>query len=424
MKSKSQKLGSRQPKVVTIFENEDVVSGPGSILATHLSDYRTIQFNDDTTDFLVNNKPAVILFALSDVAKSIELYSTLVEHGDLDYPHYSILLCKNKESYLAFHCCMKGLFDNYFVYQPLYEKFRLLILVHNGLEFCQSNTDVAEFNGNIFEEIDEEIALLIDEGSRCKQNLLEKVNISKIQLTKVSDELGQQLVSPELSAQQIMSSITQEHVKPLLSMLENDINLSLDKIISQLVAQKIAFKTKSHQSEALINNSPPKIKHSEDFSKLDISALQQENETSQIIDTPPEKTVNTAPEIYEVKHNKILVVEDNALYRDMLVSVLQRAGFNVHEAQDGLKALQIIKEFKFDLIIMDLFMPNMDGLKATKKIHQISAGREVSVVALTGNTNKELIRKWARFGLKGYLIKPSTKEQILSTVHKVLSTAI
>jgi CheY-like chemotaxis protein len=175
----------------------------------------------------------------------------------------------------------------------------------------------------------------------------------------------------------------------------------------------------------LIKNSPPNRKQSESFENIDISVVEQEDEISSSEKREQDETINpiiTAPEIKDVKRSKILVVEDNALYRDMLVSVLLKENLDVDTAQDGLEALQKIKEHHFDLIIMDLFMPNMDGLKATKKIHQISGGRDIPVVALTGNKNKELILKWASFGLKGYLIKPSTKEEILLVVYKVLGS--
>jgi CheY-like chemotaxis protein len=69
---------------------------------------------------------------------------------------------------------------------------------------------------------------------------------------------------------------------------------------------------------------------------------------------------------------------------------------------------------------MDLFMPNLDGLNATKQIRQLSQGIDIPVIALTGNKNKENVKKWAHYGLKGYIIKPSNREEILKTVKSAL----
>lgn len=122
----------------------------------------------------------------------------------------------------------------------------------------------------------------------------------------------------------------------------------------------------------------------------------------------------------DVLTHSILVVEDNKLYRDMISSVLSKENYHVDEAEDGLCALDKIKKSHYDLILMDLFMPNLDGLNATKKIRQLSGGIDTPVIALTGNKNKELVKKWANYGLKGYIIKPSTKSEILSVVKKNL----
>ncbi|WP_394391809.1 response regulator [Shewanella woodyi] len=118
---------------------------------------------------------------------------------------------------------------------------------------------------------------------------------------------------------------------------------------------------------------------------------------------------------------KILVVEDNQLYRDMLVNILKKESFDVHEAADGLNALQKIKNTQYALVLMDLFMPNLDGINTTKQIKAINGNKSLPVIALTGNKNKDLIKTWAEQGLKGYILKPSTKKEILEAVTKVLS---
>jgi hypothetical protein len=120
MKVNAGGMKNRHPKIVLIFDDEGNVSGPADILSTQATEYRTIALNNKTEIFLETIKPSVILFALSSVEKSVGVYSDLIEKGTLSYPNYSVLLCSNKESSIAFRCCIKGLFDTYFVYQPLY----------------------------------------------------------------------------------------------------------------------------------------------------------------------------------------------------------------------------------------------------------------------------------------------------------------
>lgn len=85
MGTKTIKAGSRHPKVVMIFENEDDILGAANLLLEQIDDYRSIPMNNKTTSVLTMAKPAVILFALSDITKCIEYYSLLVEKAKLTH---------------------------------------------------------------------------------------------------------------------------------------------------------------------------------------------------------------------------------------------------------------------------------------------------------------------------------------------------
>ncbi|WP_440873719.1 response regulator [Thalassotalea sp. PLHSN55] len=434
MKAKPNIMASRHPQVVMVFDHEEDVHGAVEILNSHFEHYRTIAMNKETTRFLTTTRPAVILFALKSVASGIEYYSDLVESAKLSHPHFSVLLCSNKESALAFRCCVKGLFDNYFVYQPLYEKYRLVMIVHNGLAKAASDTKFMEFNEENFEEIDEQLAQLIDDSSEVKKALLGKVEKSREDILKATESYQQQPEIQQLSTEQIMDQVTENHVKPLLSLLENDIKSGLDSMISQLLAAQTCNKEKEIKSKGLISHQPSIKKRKKPEAETE-SAIEESSPHKTAQPTPASTLVDDElvndlsdelPEIADpalIIKNKILVVEDNALYRDMLVNVLSKENFEIDEAEDGLCALKKIKQHEYDLIIMDLFMPKLDGLNVTKKIRQVSGGKDIPVIALTGNKNKELIRKWAAYGLKGYIIKPSSKEEILSSVSRVFKTA-
>ncbi len=404
MNNKSRNFGNGKSRVVMIFENDEDIVGAANILVAQIEDYRSIRMNKQTTPFLKKEKPSVILFALSDVAKCIEYYTSLVEDGQLNYPHYSVVMCNNKESSLAFRCCMKGLFDNYFVYLPLYEKFRLVMIVQNGLTQTLSLNKLDKFNEEIFEDIDDELAQLIDEGGHCRQKLLDALGQSQQSITDIVQEKN---IAEDIPTEELVSTITQEHVKPLMDMLESNIKSSLDDMIAQLMSKQEHLKTKTEQSKNLVNkqlfNKPTSAKILENIK----ATVKDEPETS----PPPTPAA---------QQQSILVVDDNGLYRDMLVNVLKKENFNVEQAEDGISALHKIKQENYDLVIMDLYMPKLDGLNTTKQIRTFSGGKEVPVIALTGNKNKEIVKKWAAYGLKGYIVKPSTKEEILTCVNKVM----
>lgn len=451
MKIKSAPLSTRHPQVVMVFEKEDDISGISTIISNNINDYRAILLDDDTNNFLDETKPSIIIFALSTVDKCIEYYSELLAEQHLKSQHFAILLCKNKESGLAFRCCMKGLFDNYFIFQPLFEKLRLLMIIQSGLVQCKVKDSINEFNSATFEQFDEDITRLIDESSQCKRDLLERLDKldNGIEQVEQLDISNSKISDKQLSSspQELISSIKQNCVDPLLKHLEDDIKTSLDNIIQQLLTQQIAIKTAATKSKGLIHHVPSikkrntlkeeldneqdqeKEKHAEasEGSKGLIHhtpSLKKRDETEDPTSDTGESEQRIAPiaEAAAVEGNKkkVLIVEDNALYRELLKSVLGKESYEITEAEDGLQALKIIKDNTFDLIIMDLFMPNLDGLNATKQIRQLSQGIDIPVIALTGNKNKENVKKWAHYGLKGYIIKPSNREEILKTVKSAL----
>ena len=384
----------RHPKVIMLHDNEDDILGAASIIAEQVEEYRTIPVENDIGELVKKYRPSVIIFALSSVQKSIELYTQIITDQNIDYPHHSILLCKNRESGAAFRCCIKGLFDNYFVYQPLYEKFRLKMIIHNGLQISQSTSQYIGFQDEQLENIGEELALLIDEGQECKHSLLDSIADCKKSLKNANEEAEKASVSAVL-----IQKINETHIEPLLAELEINIKTGLDKMINQLLINQVGVKELEARVEEMNKVSVPDQQ----------SILEALSNTASALSNPPKDA------------QKILVVEDNQLYRDMLVNILVKEEYNVDESADGLNALKKIKNTQYDLVLMDLFMPNLDGINATKQIKSITGGKKLPVIALTGNKNKDLIKTWAEQGLKGYILKPSTKKEILEAVGKILN---
>ena len=116
---------------------------------------------------------------------------------------------------------------------------------------------------------------------------------------------------------------------------------------------------------------------------------------------------------------RILAVDDFKTMRDMVAFTLRKAGFEVNEAEDGQKALTVLNGSKFNLIITDLNMPNMDGITLIKNVRTSPQHRGVPILILTteGDSTKKAEGKAA--GATGWLVKPFSPEKLVELVQRV-----
>lgn len=115
---------------------------------------------------------------------------------------------------------------------------------------------------------------------------------------------------------------------------------------------------------------------------------------------------------------RVLVAEDEAIIRLDIVESLRESGFDVvAEAADGEQAVALASEHKPDLVVMDIKMPNMDGLTAAEQM----AEHKVAVVLLTAFSQKELVDRANQAGAMAYVVKPFTPNDLMPAVEIALS---
>ena len=117
---------------------------------------------------------------------------------------------------------------------------------------------------------------------------------------------------------------------------------------------------------------------------------------------------------------KILAVDDSASMRQMVSFTLKGAGHEVVEAVDGVDALEKAKGNKFDLVISDVNMPNMDGLSLIKELRALADFKFTPMLMLTTESAGDKKQEGKSAGATGWIVKPFNPDQLLATINKVL----
>lgn len=122
---------------------------------------------------------------------------------------------------------------------------------------------------------------------------------------------------------------------------------------------------------------------------------------------------------------KILVAEDNSTNQMVISAHLAALGFTYKVAQNGIEVLKALSEDKYDLILMDCLMPEMDGFEATRQIRQHeqqSNNPRLPIVALTGNVSEEDQQKIKDCGMDAFIGKPVKRDILINSLQLFLKT--
>lgn len=134
-------------------------------------------------------------------------------------------------------------------------------------------------------------------------------------------------------------------------------------------------------------------------------------------------TEYVSPTTYEWVNNdvRILVVDDERLMRDLMALSLRRFGYDVEAVADGRTALALLENEYFDLVMLDVVMPDMDGFTL---LHELRAFSDVPVIMLTAMNRQEDVVRGFELGADNYIVKPFNFKEVEARIQAVLRRAI
>jgi CheY-like chemotaxis protein len=118
----------------------------------------------------------------------------------------------------------------------------------------------------------------------------------------------------------------------------------------------------------------------------------------------------------------VLVVDDEPMTRTLLQLMLAPADYEVFEAGDGFEALEKIEQQKPDIMILDVMMPNMDGLMLCRLLREREDTATTPIILLSAKTTPEAIQEGLFAGANRYLTKPVSRKHLLESLAELLAT--
>lgn len=134
-----------------------------------------------------------------------------------------------------------------------------------------------------------------------------------------------------------------------------------------------------------------------------------------------EDDISTIQNIFDQNAPNILVVDDNKVNRTVASQILKKSGCDVDLAESGQVALDLCSENEYQVIFMDIQMPEMDGVEATKRIKELKGSNCPPIVAMTAYSMEDDEQKFLKAGLDDYIPKPIKAQAIISKVQELIS---
>jgi PAS domain S-box-containing protein len=207
-------------------------------------------------------------------------------------------------------------------------------------------------------------------------------------------------ISPE-STKQLFNLFTQLDTTTTKTYSGTGLGLAISKELTKLMGGKIGvFSTMGHGSSFWFT-------------------FEAEPTDNVAVTETPQAEGDVQIEGYFLDENpRILLVDDNAVNRQVAGEILRKSGCSVDLAEDGKKSIELVLENQYDLIFMDIQMPELDGVSATRKIKALGLDKVPPIVAMTAYSMKEDKERFLQQGLDDYLPKPIRANELINKVRQ------
>ncbi|WP_396587794.1 PleD family two-component system response regulator [Bermanella sp. R86510] len=340
---------------------------------------------------------SILILCHSRVETAHSFYMNFLMQSEkaLDTPHQSILLCDGKETHNAYELCVNQYIDDYVVYKPLYDIYRVKLSIDQAIE----RLGFINYKRLMEQRLKKIMSHMTDVKNLIAHNI-KRVGYLKQQSIDQDDSI-------RLTIEQGFSKLKHKLDEIAIHAPKSD-RQELDKSYNE-IKQKTLDESLNHHKEALEQNGGVDWIH---------EMLAQFGDVSDEIGNEIKTRDNKEDDEGRIK---VLIVEDESLNQKMMDMILKGEGFETHIASDGLEALSIAQKWLPDVIIMDIRMPKMNGLKVTQKLKSKAEFANTIIIMLTAHSEKVVVSECLKAGAADFIVKPAKKDKLLERIYFFLS---
>ncbi len=360
-------------------------------------DYPALRVATSPTDYAASfdaYRPDVVVLAMREVSECERHYADLlINRGAAVLPHRTLLLCDRDHVRQAFALCKANRFDDYVLFWPMaHDALRLSMSIHHALRFRDATRAAA---------------------------LLPELTMQARRIGTLEDALAEE---------RSVGSLHAHRLRDVVEAVGTDIRASLETFGRRLVETGLDEAVVVRDIAAVMDTLEA---FDRDFVRPPVrSAVDATLPVRQWVDALPERLepqrqAARALGLHAARAKPLLlVIDDDEFMRKLLLRLLRTGGFDAEAVGSAAHAMTFLHGQQPDLILMDIRLPDIDGIALTRQLKAIDAYVRIPVIMLTGQSQQQVLADSRHAGAADFIVKPFERETLLKKVSLHLSMPV
>ncbi|NMG01503.1 response regulator [Azoarcus taiwanensis] len=365
-------------RILVASESDADAQQIGAMLAHEFDNVATSAKEERFADDFDTAMPDVVVLAFHELEAAERCHLGLYRHSKIAHaqPHRSIVLCSKDNVRRAFELCRKGYFDDYVLFWPMvFDSTRLAMsIIIAGRSLLTGQSDA----------VSRRVFASADVAGTLETALDEQLEAGRSHLSRLDSQFS--AVERELSA------------------FDTHFELDLDPPESDTASDVLPAPTEAQGGT--LARATDGVRYAVEQSRKEVVPLTTWINNVKRDLTPQLEAVRTIRSLAAERLAVVLVVDDDEFQRKLLTRLLETLRCQVHVAQNGADTFATLGRHRPDLILMDIELPDTDGITLTRRIKAIPALAQTPIVMITGHSEPQTIAASIKAGASDFVVKP------------------